>query len=70
MVSYHLRKLAEHGFVTQASGQGADGRERWWQVASEEGWASTTQNAIGRSHIEDVPRSGTEHAQYFWMGKL
>lgn len=38
LVSYHLRKLAEHGFVTQASGQGADGRERWWQVASEEGW--------------------------------
>lgn len=38
LVSYHLRKLAEHGFVTEASGQGADGRERWWQVASEEGW--------------------------------
>lgn len=38
LVSYHLRKLDEHGFVTQASGQGTDGRERWWQVASEEGW--------------------------------
>ncbi|MEU9762354.1 helix-turn-helix domain-containing protein [Streptomyces sp. NPDC047985] len=38
LVSYHLRKLAEHGFVTEANGQGADGRERWWQVASEEGW--------------------------------
>ncbi|OAR25974.1 transcriptional regulator [Streptomyces sp. ERV7] len=38
LVSYHLRKLAEHGFVAEASGRGADGRERWWQVASEEGW--------------------------------
>lgn len=39
LVSYHLRKLAEHGFVTEASGQSTDGRERWWQVASEEGWS-------------------------------
>ncbi|MFD4029509.1 ArsR/SmtB family transcription factor [Streptomyces sp. NPDC058637] len=38
LVSYHLRKLAEHGFVAEAAGQGADGRERWWRVASEEGW--------------------------------
>lgn len=38
LVSYHLRKLAEHGFVTEADGRGADGRERWWQVTSEEGW--------------------------------
>ncbi|MFF5047168.1 ArsR/SmtB family transcription factor [[Kitasatospora] papulosa] len=38
LVSYHLRKLAEHGFVHEASGRGTDGRERWWQVATEEGW--------------------------------
>ncbi|MER0244554.1 helix-turn-helix domain-containing protein [Streptomyces sp. HSW2009] len=38
LVSYHLRKLAEHGFVRQASGRGGDGRERWWEVASQEGW--------------------------------
>jgi DNA-binding transcriptional ArsR family regulator len=38
LVSYHLRKLAEHGFVAEASGQGTDGRERWWQVGSEERW--------------------------------
>jgi DNA-binding transcriptional ArsR family regulator len=38
LVSYHLRKLAEHGFVEEASGRSADGRERWWQVTSEEGW--------------------------------
>jgi DNA-binding transcriptional ArsR family regulator len=39
LVSYHLRKLAEHGFVTEASGQSTDGRERWWRVATEEGWS-------------------------------
>ncbi|ARF72761.1 transcriptional regulator [Kitasatospora albolonga] len=38
LVSYHLRKLAEHGFVAEASGRSTDGRERWWQVASEQGW--------------------------------
>ncbi|MFE2550321.1 ArsR/SmtB family transcription factor [Streptomyces sp. NPDC059355] len=38
LVSYHLRKLAEHGFVTEAGGRSTDGRERWWQVASEDGW--------------------------------
>lgn len=38
LVSYHLRKLAEHGFVIEASDSGSDGRERWWRVASEEGW--------------------------------
>ncbi|SCD82550.1 Helix-turn-helix domain-containing protein [Streptomyces sp. BpilaLS-43] len=38
LVSYHLRKLAEHGFVTEARDRSTDGRERWWQVAYEEGW--------------------------------
>ncbi|MFG2544385.1 ArsR/SmtB family transcription factor [Streptomyces sp. NPDC048232] len=35
LVSYHLRKLAEHGLVEQAEAQSADGRERWWQPASD-----------------------------------
>jgi DNA-binding transcriptional ArsR family regulator len=34
LVSYHLRKLAEHGLVEQAEPQSADGRERWWRPAS------------------------------------
>ncbi|MFI8485364.1 ArsR/SmtB family transcription factor [Streptomyces rubrogriseus] len=34
LVSYHLRKLAEHGLVEQADPQSADGRERWWQPSS------------------------------------
>ncbi|QIQ05244.1 winged helix-turn-helix domain-containing protein [Streptomyces liangshanensis] len=34
LVSYHLRKLADHGLIDEAEGQG-DGRERWWKLASE-----------------------------------
>ena len=35
LVSYHLRKLAEHGLIEEAAAQSADGRERWWQPSSE-----------------------------------
>ncbi|MFF4908870.1 ArsR/SmtB family transcription factor [Streptomyces sp. NPDC001260] len=35
LVSYHLRKLAEHGLIEEAETQSADGRERWWQPASD-----------------------------------
>ncbi|MEU2024885.1 helix-turn-helix domain-containing protein [Streptomyces sp. NPDC016469] len=35
LVSYHLRKLADHGLIEEADRQGGDGRERWWQPASE-----------------------------------
>ncbi|MEV7977760.1 helix-turn-helix domain-containing protein [Streptomyces sp. NPDC086519] len=35
LVSYHLRKLAEHGLIEEAEPQRADGRERWWQPASD-----------------------------------
>ena len=35
LVSYHLRKLAEHGLIEEAATQSADGRERWWQPASD-----------------------------------
>ncbi|ARQ67991.1 winged helix-turn-helix domain-containing protein [Streptomyces marincola] len=47
LVSYHLRKLAEHGFVAEASGRSADGRERWWQVATEEGWGFQSSDFSG-----------------------
>lgn len=35
LVSYHLRKLAEHGLIEEAEPQSEDGRERWWQRASD-----------------------------------
>ncbi|MFG2112544.1 helix-turn-helix domain-containing protein [Streptomyces sp. NPDC048718] len=34
LVSYHLRKLADHGLIEEADPQSADGRERWWQPSS------------------------------------
>ncbi|MEU8589823.1 helix-turn-helix domain-containing protein [Streptomyces sp. NPDC048664] len=35
LVSYHLRKLAEHGLIEEAEPQSGDGRERWWRPASD-----------------------------------
>ncbi|WP_326612586.1 helix-turn-helix domain-containing protein [Streptomyces scopuliridis] len=35
LVSYHLRKLADHGLIEEAEPQGNDGRERWWRPASQ-----------------------------------
>ncbi|MER6588508.1 helix-turn-helix domain-containing protein [Micromonospora chalcea] len=32
-VSYHVGKLAEHGFVTEAPELARDRRERWWRAA-------------------------------------
>jgi DNA-binding transcriptional ArsR family regulator len=37
IMSYHLRQLAEYGFVQEVTGRG-QGRERWWQVAPEPLW--------------------------------
>lgn len=34
LVSYHLRKLAEHGLIEEAETRSTDGRERWWQPSS------------------------------------
>jgi DNA-binding transcriptional ArsR family regulator len=35
LVSYHLRKLAEHGLIEEAEPRSKDARERWWQPASD-----------------------------------
>lgn len=35
LVSYHLRRLADHGLIEEAGPRSGDGRERWWQPASE-----------------------------------
>ncbi|AKJ13767.1 ArsR family transcriptional regulator [Streptomyces incarnatus] len=35
LVSYHVRKLAEHGLIEEAEPRSGDGRERWWQPASD-----------------------------------
>ncbi|MGW4599931.1 helix-turn-helix transcriptional regulator [Streptomyces argyrophyllae] len=31
--SYHLRQLAEYGFIVEAPSRGGGRRERWWQAA-------------------------------------
>ena len=36
-VSFHLRELARYGLIEQAPEVSADGRDRWWRPASEEG---------------------------------
>jgi len=37
IMSYHLRQLAEHGFVREVPERG-QGRERWWQATPEPPW--------------------------------
>lgn len=70
LVSYHLRKLEEHGFVKEADSQSADGRERWWQVASEKGWgfrdADFTDTPEGTAAVGTLLRSilDSRSAQY------
>lgn len=39
LVSYHLRKMAAHGFIEAAAGHRGDARERWWKVAAEHGFS-------------------------------
>ncbi|MEU5092294.1 transcriptional regulator [Streptomyces sp. NPDC021356] len=56
--------------LTQASGQGTDGRERWWQVASEEGWgfrdSDFADTPVGAAAVGAVTRGifDTRVAQY------
>jgi DNA-binding transcriptional ArsR family regulator len=45
--SYHLRQLAEHGFIEEDAGRG-DGRDRWWRAAHE----STHAGLAGRDLAE------------------
>jgi hypothetical protein len=37
IMSYHLRLLAENGFVREVTGRG-HGRERWWEITPEPTW--------------------------------
>ena len=62
--SYHLRQLAEHGFVVDDPERG-DGRDRWWQAAHR---ATVTNSgrgvhAGGAGHARRLPpgRGDLEH---------
>lgn len=54
LVSYHLRKLAEHGLIVEAEVQSGDARERWWQVA---------QDTLSFRHedFKDTPEGAATH---------
>ncbi|MEU6251745.1 helix-turn-helix domain-containing protein [Streptomyces sp. NPDC047043] len=54
LVSYHLRKLAEHGLIEEAEPQSADGRERWWQPASDG-------VSIHQEDFSDAPEQAAAH---------
>ncbi|WNO75150.1 MULTISPECIES: helix-turn-helix domain-containing protein [unclassified Streptomyces] len=47
LVSYHLRKMAEHGFIEEAPDAGKDGRERWWRLSTERGFTFRTSDFDG-----------------------
>ncbi|MGW5865398.1 ArsR/SmtB family transcription factor [Streptomyces sp. NPDC055239] len=55
LVSYHLRKLAEHGLIEEAEVQSEDARERWWQAA---------QDTLSFRHedFKDTPEGAAAHA--------
>ncbi|WP_406015235.1 helix-turn-helix domain-containing protein [Streptomyces sp. NBC_00984] len=60
LVSYHLRKLADHGLIEEAEQQGKDGRERWWQPAS---------NGLN-FHDEDFSDAPEKAATHAAVGRL
>ncbi|MFE9993187.1 ArsR/SmtB family transcription factor [Streptomyces avermitilis] len=55
LVSYHLRKLADHGLIEAARPQSGDGRERWWQPSSEG-------VSIKDKDFRDAPEKAAAHA--------
>ena len=55
--SYHLRQLAEHGFIEDDPSRG-DGRDRWWKAAHE----STRADLDSRTSAEDA-ESGEAYLQ-------
>lgn len=77
LVSYHLRTLAEHGFIEEAPELARDGRERWWRAAHErtswstaeflddpERWAAATalQRQVLQRYDERIERFLAEQA--------
>ncbi|MEW2247346.1 MULTISPECIES: ArsR/SmtB family transcription factor [unclassified Streptomyces] len=54
LVSYHLRKLAEHGLIEEAETQSTDARERWWQP-------STDGVTIRDEDFRDAPEKAAAH---------
>ncbi|WP_411150337.1 ArsR/SmtB family transcription factor [Streptomyces sp. A30] len=54
LVSYHLRKLADHGLIEEAEPQRKDGRERWWRPSSDG-------MSIRDADFRDAPEKAAAH---------
>ncbi|WP_299527293.1 helix-turn-helix domain-containing protein [uncultured Streptomyces sp.] len=61
LVSYHLRKMAAHGFIVEAPERSTDGRERWWKPASERGWSFRGSDFAGDPEGAAVVGQVTRH---------
>ncbi|MEE6260466.1 ArsR/SmtB family transcription factor [Plantactinospora sonchi] len=48
--SYHLRQLAQYGFVAEETGRGS-GRERWWRAVHR---GTVLEGDVGRAAAEDT----------------
>ncbi len=74
LTSYHLRALAERGFVEDAPGHGG-GRERWWQAAHDaHEWHLPTEGdpAELAGRMEAATALSIEHARVYgkWIEKV
>ncbi|KAB1988079.1 ArsR/SmtB family transcription factor [Streptomyces triticiradicis] len=57
LVSYHLRRLADHGLIEEAEPRSGDGRERWWQPASDG-------VSVRGADFRDAPEKETAHLAF------
>ncbi|WP_163569206.1 helix-turn-helix domain-containing protein [Fodinicola feengrottensis] len=59
LVSYHLRELARHGFITEAPELARDRRERWWRLVP----GSTSWDTLDFQGPEGAAIAATAKAQ-------
>lgn len=63
--SYHLRQLAEYGFVAEDAGRGNQ-RERWWRAAHEntvlsDGMLAADDSGLGAAFLHAVARTQADN---------
>ncbi|HEX2176184.1 MAG TPA: helix-turn-helix domain-containing protein [Nocardioidaceae bacterium] len=65
--SYHLRQLAEHGFVVEDSGRG-NARERWWRAAHRS--THVPDDYRGEDSAEDARQAFSQAVVVTYTGEL
>lgn len=63
LVSYHLRKMADHGFIEEAAGESSDGRERWWRPSQENAFTFRTSDFADNPEGAAVATAVVRHLQ-------